>query len=88
MDHLPPTRKTTQEDVGLAVGMLLDRVSASAEAWRNVLADANARVLVGLSLDAFNRGFTLTPDLLRRLADLGLRLDFDIYAAGGDIVHG
>ena len=79
--------QTTQENVGLAVSMLLDRVPASAEAWRNALADANARVFVGLRLDAFNRGRTLAPDLLGRLADLGLRLDFDIYSAGGDTVQ-
>ena len=80
--------QTTQRDVGLAVGMLLDRVPASAEAWRKALANANARVFVGLRLDAFNRGLALTPDLLGRLADLGLRLDFDIYADGGDTVQG
>jgi hypothetical protein len=60
--------------------MVLDRIPASAEAWNLAGAHANARVHVGLHLDAFNRGLELSTDLIRRLADLGRRLDLDIYA--------
>jgi len=72
--------QTAERDVGVAVGVLLDRVSASAEAWQQARADAQARIFVGLTLDTFNRGFELSTDLMRRLADFGLRLGFDIYA--------
>jgi hypothetical protein len=41
-------------------------------------------VFVGLTLDAYNRGFGLGPTLLRRAAELGLDLDFDIYEGPDD----
>jgi hypothetical protein len=72
--------QTSEWDVAVAISMVLDRIPASAEAWNLARAHANARVLVGLHLDAFNRGLELSTDLMRRLADLGLRLDLDIYA--------
>jgi Domain of unknown function (DUF4279) len=72
--------QTSEKDVGVAISMLLDRIPASAELWGLARANANARVFVGLHLDAFNRGLELSTDLIRRLADLGLRLDLDIYS--------
>lgn len=63
----------------LAIGKLLDRVAAPADAWRKALDGAKGRIFVGLSLDTCNRGFSVGPALSRRVADLGLRLDFDIY---------
>jgi hypothetical protein len=79
--------ETTEWDVGVAIAMLLDRVSVSTEAWDQARASADARVSVGLHLDSSNRGFELAPDLLRRLANLGLRLDVDIYAGNADTTH-
>ena len=66
-------------DVGVAIGLLLDRVPAPTDAWEQACADTKARVFVGLHLDDFNRGFDLPIELMRRLSDRGLRLDFDIY---------
>lgn len=67
-------------DVAAAVAEVLDRVAAvPPEAWRQACAGARARVFVGLTLDAYNRDFGFGPALLRRIADLGLELDFDVY---------
>lgn len=75
--------QTPQCDVGVAIGMLLDRIPASAEAWGLARAHASARVFVGVRLDAFNRGLVLSTDLMSRLVNLGLRFDLDIYADEG-----
>lgn len=69
-----------QCDVGVAIGRLLDRIPASADVLGLARAHANARVFVGVRLDAFNRGLVLSTDLMSRLVNLGLRFDLDIYA--------
>ena len=67
-------------DVAEAVAMLLDRVAAvPPAAWRRACAGTSARIFVALTLDDYNRGFGFGPALLRRVADLGLDLDLDIY---------
>ncbi len=72
-------------DVAAAVTRVLDRVAAApSEAWRRACAGAKARISVALTLDGYNRGFGLGPVLLRRVADLGLDLDFDIYEGSDD----
>ena len=70
---------TTEWDVEVAIGTLLDRIPAKVEAWHSARANARVRIFVGLTLDTPNRGFGLTPDLMKRLAELDLNLDFDIY---------
>jgi hypothetical protein len=71
--------------VEAAITLVLDRVAAvTPGAWRRARAGAKARVSVALTLDAYNRGFGLGPALLRRVAELGLALDFDIYDGADD----
>ena len=67
-------------DVEAAMAKVLDRVAAAApEAWRRARAGVTARLSAALTLDACNRGFGLGPALLRRAADLGLELGFDVH---------
>ena len=75
-------------DVEAAIARVLDRVAAVApEAWRQACDGAKARISVALTLDAYNRGFGLGPALLRRVAELGLTLDLDVYEEPGDDVR-
>lgn len=69
-------------DIAGAVGHLLDRIAVADRRWNSALAlcpDANVRVFFGLRLDSFNRGFSLPAQLLWRLAQQQIKLDFDIY---------
>ncbi len=75
---------TTEWDIEAAIGMLLDRIPATIEAWHSARANARARIFVGLTIDTSNRGFGLSPDLMGRLAEFGLDLDFDIYNEQAD----
>jgi hypothetical protein len=83
-------REDTDEwNVEAAIGAVLDRVAVERDVWKSAVGGAQARVFVGLFLDSRNRGFGFSPQFLRRIADLQIQLDFDLYAdesLGG--VHG
>jgi hypothetical protein len=72
--------QTDEWDIEAAICALLDRIVVNNDVWKIAVDNAKARVFVGLSLDAGNRGFGFSPELLRRVADLGIQLDFDLYA--------
>lgn len=74
-------REDTDEwAVEAAIGSVLDRVAVRGDIWTTAIGGARARILVGLALDAVNRGLCFPPGLLRRIADLQLHLDLDVYA--------
>jgi hypothetical protein len=74
-------REDTDEwDVEAAISSVLDRVAVQGDVWKSAVGGAHARIFVGLSLDSRNRGFGLSPQFLRRIADLQIQLDFDLYA--------
>lgn len=62
------------------IGRLLDRVSSDSAAW-TALAPYRKDVFCGLFLNQWNRGGWLSPELMQRLAERGLRLELDIYGA-------
>ena len=62
------------------ISRLLDSVSEDLEVWRE-LKRFRHDVFCFLSLKAWNRGCSLTPELMRRLADRDLELGLDIYSA-------
>jgi hypothetical protein len=64
---------------------VLDQITVPLDVWHQARAGARARIVVGLSLDDYNRSFGINPPLLRRIADLGISLDFDIYNDEPDI---
>jgi hypothetical protein len=72
--------ETTEWDVEEAISLVLDRILVKDEVWKQVVSNSKARIFVGLTLDTYNRGFGFAPSLLKRIAELGLMLDFDIYA--------
>jgi hypothetical protein len=74
-------REDTDEwDIEAAICSVLDRVAVQGDVWKSAVGGARARVFVGLSLDSRNRGFGFSPQFLRRIADLQIQLDFDLYA--------
>lgn len=70
------------------IGRLLDSVSSDLLVWED-LTRFRPDVFCGLFLDAWNRGCSLPPELMQRLAERGLTLGLDIYGdAGGEIPSG
>jgi hypothetical protein len=74
-------RENTDEwNVEAAICSVLNRVAVEGDVWKSAVGGAKARVFVGLSLDSRNRGFGFSPQFLRRIAELQIQLDFDLYA--------
>lgn len=61
---------------------LLDSLPSDGVFWTNLIEVYEVRLSIGLSLQEWNRGFTLSADIVRRVAVLGISLDFDIYFVG------
>ena len=73
--------KGLEEDVGVLetkVDRLLDRVPAEPDAFQ-ALSNFNGNVFCGVFLNDWNRGFSLSPEILQRLTERKLSIDFDIY---------
>ncbi len=58
---------------------LLDRVSNGLQVWESLTKMSRADIFCGLHLKAWNRGFSLSAGLMRRLVKRHLTLEFDIY---------
>lgn len=72
--------ETTEWDLEEAINIVLDRVAVENEVWAKAVGDAKVRFFVGLTLDTRNRGFGLSPNLLKRIGSMGAHLDFDVYS--------
>jgi hypothetical protein len=62
------------------VQWILSRLSSDLAAWRQVTSEYKVDLFCGLFLERANRGVSLEPETMRRLADRGIRFGFDIYA--------
>jgi hypothetical protein len=64
------------------VRRLLAHLPNDPAVWEQLAARYSVRVTFGIFIGAWNRGFDLSPAAMRRLADLGATVGFDIYADG------
>jgi hypothetical protein len=62
------------------VAVLVAKLTSDLGTWRSLAARYRAEIFCGLFLNARNRGFELTAQSLRQLADRGITIGFDIYA--------
>ncbi len=73
--------KGSEGDVGaleMKVSRLLDRVPAELAAWE-ALKGFYGNVFCGVFLNDWNRGLSLSPELMQRLVKYRLSIDFDLY---------
>ena len=57
---------------------------AEPEVWRMVRQKYDAKISVGIHMSDWNRGFALSPIVIAKLAEMGLVIDFDVYAYNED----
>jgi len=62
----------------MKVRRLLNRVSDHSAAW-NSLSSFQGNVLCGVFIKDWNRGFSLSSELMQNLVERKLTIDFDIY---------
>jgi hypothetical protein len=67
------------KDIEDQIVSLLTQVTDDLDVWRLLIKRFRVDMFCGLFLDAQNRGFELTPQTLRQLADRGIAIGFDIY---------
>jgi hypothetical protein len=68
--------------LGNLINRLLDQVSDDLGVWRTLSSQHQADLSCGLQLECWNRGLGLSPRTLGRIAERGLKLEFDIYYIG------
>jgi hypothetical protein len=62
------------------VEWILSRLSSDLAAWRRITSEYKVDLFCGLFLERTNRGVTLEPETMRKVADRGIQFGFDIYA--------
>jgi hypothetical protein len=61
------------------IAALLDRIDARRADFDAIRQECEIDIFCGIFSDGDQGGFTLEPDIIRRLAEVGLALGFDIY---------
>lgn len=62
------------------VHLLLARLPADGALWSDLRTRFGVKLSFGIFTERWNRGFDLSADAVRRIASLGVDVDFDIYA--------
>ena len=63
--------------------LLLRRLPRAVGLWRRLTKNYKVDFFVGLSMPALNKGFTLSPQVMKYLGDRGIEAGFDIYYNDG-----
>lgn len=63
------------------IEFLLQKLTDDLGVWHEITKDLEvADLFCGLFIDHWNEGFTLSPSIIRKIADRGLKINFDIYS--------
>lgn len=88
--QLPPARTGmwlltepwASEEPDRLTSRLLDRLPGDPDCWAALRSRFRVAIGYGISLEDWNRGFSLSAATVARLAVLGVEVGFDIYGAG------
>jgi len=61
------------------ISALFDRLSGDLAVWRDLTSRYRADLFCGLWSEAWNRGVSLSPELVMRISERGLSIGFDVY---------
>jgi hypothetical protein len=64
---------------GLTLEELLSTLPSDASLWADIASRFDVRVSFGIYLEAWNRGFSLSNTVVRRMVQIGASLDCDVY---------
>ena len=73
--------ETEEWDAGVALNLMVSRLRADEDVWRDIASRAVISLSVCVFLENANQGVSLEPALLRWLADRNITLEFDIHTA-------
>ncbi len=66
-------------DLEQQIVTLLSRVSVDLAIWHDLATEFSVDILCGVFLDDWNRGFELSPRVMRMLGERGIKLGVDVY---------
>ncbi|HKA32831.1 MAG TPA: DUF4279 domain-containing protein [Candidatus Binatia bacterium] len=75
-------RGKTPDGPEVQLRKLLQQLPKSGKIWKELNSKYTIQIRFGLHMSGWNKGFGLTPDLLKQLAKMRVELQFDIYAYG------
>ncbi len=58
---------------------ILDKTNPDPEVWARLNQKYKVRLVLGIFLYSSGECFAISPEMVKRLADRGLKLDFDLY---------
>lgn len=61
---------------------LLSKVTNDLAIWNSLAKEFNIDIFCGVFLEDWNRGFDLSPQVLKMLSERGITIRFDIYSYG------
>ena len=73
------SERQSKSPLEIQVAALFGRLTGDLDVWRQLTRRFYADLFCGLWSEAFNRGTELSPEVLRMVADRGLRLGLDVY---------
>jgi hypothetical protein len=62
-----------------AIRLLFAKLPADPELWTSLTSTYSVDLFCGLFLESTNRGFAISPDVLKLLADRQVQIGFDVY---------
>jgi hypothetical protein len=78
-------REKTPDGPEAQLRKLLMKLPTSENVWKTLKARYKVQIRFGLHMTGWNKGFELSSTLIRRLAKIGVDLEFDVYAYGEDV---
>lgn len=73
------SERQSKSPLELQIAALFGRLTNDLSVWKQLTGRFYADLFCGLWSEAFNRGTELSPQILRMVADRGLRLGLDVY---------
>jgi len=73
-------KETDEWDIEEAAWLLMRQIPSSLDTWSQLPSNARRRLSFGVSLNSWNKEFSLTPDFSRHVGERDIELYFDVYA--------
>jgi len=64
----------------MKIQMLLSKLTDDLVVWKQITSNFRVDMFCGLFLNDFNEGFSINPELSRKLSERNITIGFDIYS--------
>jgi hypothetical protein len=75
-------KDTDEWNVGEAMMTVLRRLPSDIALWQHLTQRYKVDIFVALSMSSTNKGFSLSPEVMKYLGERGIEAGFDVYYEG------